>query len=323
MNKLQSVAAMCLIGLAPLSLPAQSPVITIPKESKFVLQVNVPSIQKTKLGSALLEFAKAKAMEEMGDTGKDGSKGLEKIKEVIGFDPFEDIQAITFSTTDYEKPERSMLAIVRLKKNSGNLEGLALGLPQYKSSEYGKHLIHSSAPDENMRVYGAIHGEAEGDKTLVLCPSLECVQSVLDRLDGKGATNDAFRTVEIASSNAPMLRLEVYDVPMDKLGDGPQVNVAKILKSFMLDVRDDSGDKIKVAAKMSAGSEKQAEQLRQMAQGMIAAIDFAQGLDDNDDLKKVRELLTSIDATRDGANVEVGVSINSSKLYDAIKEELD
>ena len=294
---------------APRNIPGN-----IPENSKFSVRIDLNAIKQTKLGAMLFELAKKKAIEEIGKEGGDEA-GLAKIKEMLGMDPFEEIQSITLAAGEFEHPEKSMLAIVRLKKTAGNLEGLVLGLPDYETMDYKKHQIHSAAPDKKMRVYGAFHGKKDQNRTLVFSPNKSTLESVLDTLDSSSNT-------ELDGSESPLVRLHLYEIPTDKLGDGPQANIAKIVKTFMLDVEDANED-IAFTAKMSTETDKQAEQVRQMAQGLIAMVDFAQSMDSNDkDLKKIREMLVGLTATREGTDVEVSLTLSAAKIASAIAEEL-
>lgn len=286
----------------------------VPANSKFSIQIDLSAIKQTKLGAMLFDLAKKKAIEELGKEGG-GEAGLTKLKEMLGMDPFEEIQSITISSAEFENPEKSMLAIVRLKKTAGNLEGLALGLPEYQSNEYKNHQIHSAAPESKMRVYGAIHGKVDQDKTIVLAPNKSTVESVLDELSGNS-------NAALSEGSSPLVRVQLFEIPKDKIGEGPQANIAKIVKTVSLDVEDAKED-IAFSAKMTTETDKQAEQVRQMAQGVIAMIDFAQSMDSDDkDLKKIREMLVGLNATREGTLVQVGLTLNAAKIAAAIAEEL-
>lgn len=288
--------------------------IDLPANSKFSIQIDLGAIKQTNLGQMLFDLAKQKAIEEIG---KEGGKeqGLEKLTEMLGIDPFEEIQSITLSSAEFENPENSLLAVVRLRKNPGNLEGLALGLPEYEASKYKNHDIHSTAPDKRTRVFGAIHANKNEDRTIVLSRNKSIIETVLDGLDN-GSNSDP------VSGELPLVRMHLFEIPMEKLGQGPQANVAKIVKTFMLDVLQ-GDEEIALTAKITTETDKQAEQVRQMAQGLIAMVEFAQAVDSDDaDLKKIRDVLIGVNATRDGTDVQIGFKLNSEKIASAIAEEL-
>ncbi|MDX1925714.1 MAG: hypothetical protein SFV81_04310 [Pirellulaceae bacterium] len=315
-NTVAVVTVSVLAGLAIAQQQRSAPKMptNVPVNSKFCIQIDLKAIKQTKLGAMLFSLAKQKAIEELGKEGGDEA-GLAKLKEMLGMDPFEEIQSITLSSAEFEDPEKSMLAMVQLKKTAGNLEGLALGLPEYQSSEYKETQIHSAAPDKKMRVYGAIHGKEDQNRTIVLSPNKSSIETALDALNsnsGKAADEE----------KSPLVRLQLFEIPQDKIGEGPQANIAKIVKTMLLEVEDADED-IAFTAKMTTDTEKQAEQVRQMAQGVIAMIDFAQSMDSEDeDLKKIREMLVGLKATREGSDVQVGLTLNAAKIASALAEEL-
>ena len=52
-------------------------------------------------------------------------------------------------------------------------------------------------------------------------------------------------------------------------------------------------------------------------------LDFAQAMDSDDkDLKKIRQMLVGLKATREGTEVQVGLTLNAVKIASAIAEEL-
>ncbi len=315
-----TVAILTVSVLAGLAIAQQHRIATkmptnVPANSKFSIQIDFNAIKETKLGAMLFEMAKKKAIEELGKEGGEEA-GLAKLTKMLGMDPFEEIQTITLSSGEYEHPEKSLLAIVQLKKSAGNLEGLVLGLPEYESVEYKENQIHSVAPDKKMRVYGAIHGKEDQNRTIILTPNKGTIESVLDELDSKLSTESNF-------SESPLVRVQLFEIPNDKIGKGPQANIAKIVKTFMLDV-EEASDNIAFTAKMTTDTDKQAEQVRQMAQGVIAMVDFAQNMDSEDkDLKKFREMLVGLKATRAGTDVQVGLTLKADKIAAAIAEEFD
>jgi hypothetical protein len=264
-------------------------------------------------------MAKEQAMKELG--GKEGPT-FEKIKEMLGFDPFQEIHGITVSASDYENPERSLVATIRLQKTTGNLEGLLLGLPGYEAKEYGNHQMYSVAPDGDMRVFGAVHTGAQGDKTIVLSVKNEAVTNLLDQLDGKPASGSAFKKITLADGK-PLVSVDVLELPKEVLGeDGPHANVVKLLRKISFQISE-SGENLDVGVSLTTDTEKQAEQLRQMAQGLIAALDIAQSIDpDEEELKRIRQIAHDLKASRDGSTARINVSVSGKELMKLIEEEL-
>jgi hypothetical protein len=302
-----------------LSSASRAEEISVPADTKFVVHLNLHAIHGTAIGGKLIEMAKQRAMKELG--GQEGPS-FEKIKEMLGFDPFQEIHGITVSASDYESPEQSLVAAIRLQKTTGNLEGLLLGLPGYEAKEYGKHQMYSVAPDRDMRVFGAVHTGAQGNKTIVLSVKQEAVSNLLDQLDGKPTSGSEFKKISLADSKA-LVSLDVFELPKEVLGeDGPHANVVKLLRKISFQISE-SGENLNVGVALTTDTEKQAEQLRQMAQGLIAALDIAQSIDpDEEELKKIRQIARDFKATRDGATARINVSIASKELMKLIEEEL-
>ncbi len=270
----------------------------------------------------LFKMVREKAKEAIAENGGEEAPDLEKIEEMLGFDPFEELRGITIASSDYENPEKSMMAVVELGKNSGNIEGLVLGLPGYESEEYRKHQIHSASPEDGKKIYGAIHGGDSSNKSIVLSTSKSSVTELLDHMDGKGGKNDSYREITLSGEGKTLLSLEILELPKE-VGEGPQANIAKIVDGLSLQVSENDGD-FGIGMLLTTSTEKQAEQLRQMAQGLIAMVDFAQSMDpEDDDLKKFQELAHDLKATREGTSVKVGLNLAAEKVKSAIEEALN
>lgn len=297
-------------------------------DAKFVLHVDVDGIrERSKIGSMLLDLVKSEALKEIAEkTAKDGHESdpeatFEKFTEMLGFDPFTEIQSLTISAGDYEHPENSLVATVHMKETTGNLEGLMLGLPGYESSEYRDHQVHSIAPDSEHRIYGAIVDGSEG-KTILVSSDKTHIEGMID--GGVKERSSARRThLKKLTSGDPLVSVQVLDIPMDKLGEGPHANIAKLLDGLALQVSEED-DELSVGVLLSTTKENQAEQIRQMAQGLIAMVEFAQSAEPEDkDLKKVKDLAREVTAKRDGSEVSVGIKVSTKKLMELIEEEIE
>src|SRR5215471_10326205 len=160
--------------------------VSVPADTKFLLQLDLQAFRATPLGAKLFEIAMEKAKAEIAQGFKGGQgPDFKKLDEMLGFDPFEEIQRISVSASDFERPDKSLVISIRLRKTTGNLEGLLLGLPGYEAQAYGKYQIYSAAPDNETHVFGAIHTDAKGEKSVLFASQREAVVRLLDNLDGK------------------------------------------------------------------------------------------------------------------------------------------
>ena len=288
-------------------------------EAKFVVHIDFNAIKKTTLGAILFDLAKQKALEEIDRQG-DEEVALNRIKQTLGMDPFEDIQSITLSTDQLEENSESAVAVIRLKKTAGNLEGLALNLPDYEAEEYATHTIHSARPPQtkgNQKFFGAVHGRDNQDRSLVLSPNVEAVKSKLDQLDKAGDATDA-----VDLDEQKLVQIQVREMPTEKLGKGPQAAVAKIVTSVSVDITSDD-DRLFATASTVTQNAKQAEQLQQMCNGLMAMIDLAQSMEPNDkELRQIREIVQGVETTVSENNVKLKLAFNADKILDALSKEL-
>jgi hypothetical protein len=318
-----TIVAIC-TGVVGNSSRAGETVVTVPADAKFVVQFDIQACRGTSLGAKLIEFAKKQAEKGLADDGLKGKDaGLEKLHEVIGFDPLQEIKAVLISGSDFEHPEKSVVMSVKMGKTTGNLEGLLLGLPGYAAQEHSKYTIHSVAPDDNLHVYGAIHTDGKGDKTILFATQRETVCQRLDTLDGKASTGSELKNLILPTEGTPFLTVDVLEIPAELIGKGPQSGVAKIVQS--LGVRlSEAQENLNIAIWLNAGTEQQSEQLRQMAQGLIALLSFAQSMDpDDEDLQKFQKMAKDIQVARDGLTVKITLNVPSEQLNELINEHLD
>jgi hypothetical protein len=314
------LATMAIVWVSLCTVTRSADVAGLPADTKFVVRLDLRALNRSAIGGKLIEMAKKEAMKELG--GKEGPS-LEKINEMLGFDPFQEVGEIRVSAADYEHPERSLVASIRLQKTTGNLEGLLLGLPGYEAKDYGKHQLYSVAPDGDMRVYGAIHTDSQGDKTIVVSAKSEAVTELLDRMDGKSPSDKAPATVAARGDGTPLVIVDVFELPKEILDeDGPPANVIKLLRSISVQISE-AGENLDVGVSLTTDTEKQAEQLRQMAQGLIAALDLAQSIDpQEEELKAIRQIAREIKATRDGSTAKINVSVSAAELMKIIEKEM-
>lgn len=292
-------------------------------DAKFVIHIDFNAIKQTKIGAILFDVAKQKALEEI-DRGGDREVALNRIKQTLGLDPFEDIQSITLSTDDLDEDSESAVAVVRLRKSAGNLEGLALNLPEYDTEEHEQHTIHSARMPQskgNRKIFGTVHGEKDQDRTIVLSPELTAVKSKLNELDSAGEELYANEGAS-GKANSKLVEMRVLEIPMEKIGRGPQAAVAKIITSFTADLTCDD-ESIVATAMTTTQNEKQAEQLQQMSNGLMAMIDLAQSMEPNDkDLRQIREVVCNFESTVADNHVTLTLSLNSEKILQAISKEM-
>lgn len=305
--------------------PAQDS-ISVPSDSKFVLQVDLQALKKSKVGGTLFDMAHKAAMEEIGKKVDKDQMSVDKIKEVLGFDPFEEVQGIVISASDFEKPEKSLLGMVRLKQNTGNIEGLLLSIPGYEKSDHGKYEIHSASPDENAKIFGAIHKSDAGNNTIIVGADKSAVTNLLDSLDSRSSDKSAVKTIGLESDRKVIVSLQVLELPTKELGSGPQANIAALLNSFILSILEED-DELEVRTVMQASTEKQADKIRQAAQGLAAMVELFVSMDEDtandEDVKQALAFLKQVKVSQEGNSVKIKLRLPSAQIADLIKKEIE
>lgn len=298
--------------------------IGVPADSKFVLQIDFQSLRNSKIGATLMEVAKKAAMEEVGKKLDKDELSMKKVRDILGFDPFEEVQGVVLAASDYEHPEKSLVGMLRLKKSTGNIEGLLLSIPGYEKSDYGKYEIHSAAPSDKERFYGAIHKNASGDHTLIVGANKSSVTSLLDGLDAKRDESRSLRTVELNGDRKMMLSMQLMELPSKKVvGEGPQANIVALLNSFVFSIFEED-DELEIRGSLNTSNEKQADKIRQAVQGLGAMVELFASLEDQQDkdAKELLKVLSQIKVAQEGNNVRVKARFPSGQVAEFIKNEI-
>jgi hypothetical protein len=312
---MRSVVLPLMLGLLASSagqLPAQERGSMVPEGTKFVVTVDLDAFRASEVGGQLFQAATQAAVQELGDD----ENGLEKIREAIGFDPLTEIHSLTVFGSDFEDPEDNVQLIVRLGDSTGNLEGMILGLPGYEADTYKKYTIHSASPDDDKTVHGAIFTDDAGGKSIVAASQRSAVEAMLDALEAD--SNAA--TVAVSESGA-FVNVNVLKLPLDQIGDGPQASVAKLMKEISVTIGEADGQ-FNIELRLGTEDEQKAEQIRQMAQGLVAMIAFVQDEGD-EDLERVQQLLRGLVVERNEASVRMNLKIPSEQVVEFLREEAD
>ncbi len=297
--------------------------ISVPEDAQFVLQIDLQAIQQSRLGQELIKAGKEAAMEELSKhTSAQGAENpLDKVKEVLGFDPLTEIKQLVITSSDLEHPEKSMTLWLSMGKTTGNLEGLLLGLPNYESMDYGNHVIHSAKPDED-RIYGAVDQSKDGNHVIILSSNPKTVEQQLDLLGDGSIASKPNRDKSLAWDwdVKTLISAQLWEIPLQDLGEGPHANVAKRLKSLAFAISE-IDDELDLRLNLETETEKQANQIRQMVDGLVAMIEFAQSIESEDeDLQQVAKLLKQAKSSVEGTSVRMKLRLPFEMVEAALRE---
>ncbi len=290
--------------------------VSVPADSKFLVHVDIGAFKKTPIGARLFEMAKREALKEIGD---DDDNDFEELKEALGFDPFTELDAITIVGADFKKPEDHMHVVLRMRETVGNLEDLMATMPDYDSSEYGDHTIHSASPDEKQRMFGAVHTDGKRVKRVVAARTRKAVRNLLDMLDGK--IRKASKAVKLSRAEGQFVHIELLDIPRENIGRGPQANIARLVQGLSLKVGSD-GDDLAMSVAVTTKEEKQAKQVRQMIQGLTAMIQLVDDGGEGENLQQAKEFLENLKVKRKGNVVQIRLTVPEADVVDLIEDEM-
>jgi hypothetical protein len=298
--------------LRPTDVFAQAEGETAPVGSKFIVQLDLDAFRETRIGSQLFEAATQAAMHELGD----GEQSLNQVQEALGFDPLTEVHGITILGSDFDLPvDDNIQLVIRMGQTTGNLEGLALALPGYESSEIGDVVIHSASPNDNLRVHAAIHRDRDGNHSIVAATDPDRVVAML-----KLMSTDQSAGIQ-AGPAGTFLSVDILQFPVEELGKGPQENIAKMLKGVAVRVGE-AEEQFHINLVLTTESEQKAEQLRQMAQGVVAMLALIQDEEDKD-LQMVQELLQGLTVEREAATIELNLMVPTEQVLEFLREEAD
>ena len=310
------------LAVAALSLSGASGAdIVAPPGAKFEIRLDVAAIHDTEIGQKLIRAVQLMAAEEIGDE-QDADKAFAAIEQALGFDPVEEIRSVTLYGTSFEDPEEGLQAVIEMKSTTGNIEGLLLALPGYDSSEHDDQVIHSVAPEEDLRIFGAIH-DGRRSKHIVVATSKDEVESMLDSLDDDRPSSPSDVGRGRDRNGSPLIAVRLLELPkLDDL-EGPPEALLKMVKAGSIDIRG-YGEDLEIEINVESDTEKHAEQLFQLAQGAAAMVSLASDSEEDDEeLKMVARVLETLDAEHDKTSVHLRVKLSQALVIEFLREEAD
>ncbi len=312
---LKTTMTWCATGLVALGCICQTATaqeakaLSLAEDTKLIAQIDVQAMQESGFGKQLIEMITDRVMEQIADRAGIDVPTPEDVEGFIGIDLMEETQSITIAASDFESPENGLLGIVSLKKNLGSLEAMLPSIPGYSSKTVGKHKIHSASPDGNMSIHLAVHTCGEGNKSLVVSGKEELVSQQLERMDSKIASDK--KCIEFRPAPGVMLNVKVLEIPVDKLGDGPQTIIATMVKQLGVKLSE-KDNMLNLALDLNAVDADNAEQLEQMIQGIVPMVEGQLG-----------DTAPEIQVSREGTAVSLSAKIEAKAIAGLLEEQMD
>lgn len=292
--------------------------LSVPEDAKFVVQIDVSAFRNTRLGARLLEVTQQLAQQELGGDARDF---MPKITEALGFNPLEEVKTLTVIGSDFESPEESLRLALQLGKTTGNLEGLVMAAPGYRSQQYEGQTIHSAREDD-MEAHATIYTDAAGDKTILAAASFADLKAMLTAMGSEGN----FRTRREVSWSVPsgtFAHLQILEFPEEVYQHDPPSNLIRMIHDLSLTLSE-AKDNFVLDLVFSTQDEQRAEQFQQLAQGAKALVGlFEEEIKEDEDARMLLGLLDEVEVVRDNLSISVRIAVPEAMVLKFLREEAD
>jgi hypothetical protein len=275
-------------------------------QANWVAHLDVEKFNQTEIG----KMVRAQ-LQETGDAAK-----LEQFKAISSFHPLDDIKGVTLYGRG--KEQANAVAVFEATFNKDTLLTLLRYNPTFTEAAYGDHQIRSWIDDkengnEAKRQYGCFHG----DNLVVLGSSLETVKHSLDVLDGKADNARTQRQFGLMRRRATQGAFIVAAADgVGKMAEQWQQTVMLKNTEQSSLIAGETEGKLFVELNLLAVSEQTAQELMQVAQGIIAMLNLA-----GKDQPHVAELASGIKVTAQENLVRVRLDTEAAKVASFIKDE--
>ncbi len=263
---------------------------------------------------------------------------IDDFVKAIGFDPRTDVHEVTIHGNSFEPNDVTIVA--NLGETVGNLEGWILAAPGYRVEDLDDDtLLHSfevetrkrssddlgapgpkeSKPTPDRRIWCALPS-AKGDNHHVLVASFE-QQKVVEL--AKAIRSGESAPPPSADQSDSILAIAVRDLssaPLKVDARRPGAGVLQIVNSFVVNVASGS-DELIATVQLSADSPAKAGQLNQLINGLRGMVQFAAGMEDNDEAKVLAALIEPLTVSYREGDTQLEVSLATK--YSDIEKLID
>jgi len=263
---------------------------------------------------------------------------IDDFVKAIGFDPRTNVHEVTIHGNSFEPNDVTIVA--NLGETVGNLEGWILAAPGYRVDDLDDDtLLHSfeveprkrssdafglagpkeSKPKPDRRIWCALPS-AKGDNHHVLVASFD-QQTVVELAKAIRRGESAPPASENQSDS--ILAIAVRDLssaPLKVDARRPGAGVLQIVNSFVVNVASGS-DELIATVQLSADSPAKAGQLNQLINGLRGMVQFAAGMEDNDEAKVLAALIEPLTVSYREGDTQLEVSLATK--YSDIEKLID
>lgn len=241
----------------------------VPQDAAWVVHADFDALRESTLGRAMREEAEARG----------GRAHLSRMSEVIGFDVAENLRSATLFGEGYSRDSTAIL--ITVAGDTGNIEGLMLAAPGYRSERKDDgRVVHSFIARDprrgDARMYVSIEPVGRGADTMVLAAYDPAVlEAAVARLDAPEAPAGREDGRALSPGAGSILFARVFDLDAEAADHGGQHSaVLSMIRDLALNLRENDG-RLALSATAHVVDAQRAEQLRQLIEGGLAMAQLA------------------------------------------------
>jgi len=282
----------------------------LPADSRAIIHIDVEHLVHSDLGQAILE----KNADDLGD--------LDEVEKQLGIDPLSDILDVTVCLLGDNEDDVVVLASVNeaLEETLDRLEEYGEDIDLEVRERFGAQWL--SFEMDGDRVH-AIVDKARHGYRVAFSPEKRLLEIVGKTMGGDQDSIDEREGMDrIRARDGVYLQLMVPDLsalPMDR-SDIPR-GLLEMVQSVYGEVGEDDGD-VFIRGLMRMSDDDDAQRVLQVAQGLVAMVQLAEGIDQGQDegLEMLIGLLRGVDFERHGDVVEIGIEIDADDAIEMIEQ---
>lgn len=228
------------------------------------------------------------------------------LRDRVGFDPREDLKAVTIFNTGPLESDAVMMLVTTTKADD-ILRELPEILPSHRVTDVNGHEVHSwTEIVQGVRKRWFAHVRPTGDPARRLCVLSENWEQLLDSIERAAGPDRMQRpkVMAVAPGAGSMLYFatgEINDFG-DFKGDGPESNVLRMIRAVVLDLRQE-GDVFAFEASLTTQEDEKVEDLAQVLQGFVALARMTIGNDP--ELKDAQAVLARLKITPENGRLRI------------------
>ena len=293
-----TVAAAAVMAMAAVAQAAPLDLKQVAADAKWVAHIDVDAMK----AASVVQKAYAKHV----DTHPGAEQRLAMVSKLIGMNPTKDLASATLYGTQLKKDTGVLLVNATV---DGKLLGeLVKKAPDYRTSTYGKHTLHSWLVKKGKDHEHPVTGVLAAPTVLVFGPTAAEVMAALDVLDGKLPSLEGSDSPLAAKAPAGTIVL-ARAVGLSEAKLPCKSPLVKLSESFCMALGENDGKSF-LKAKLVTKSTETADQVKAIAEGLraMAALHKSEDAD-------AQKVLKAVKVEVDGAAVVLSAEAPADEVW--------